>query len=63
MYYLFTFSAYYPEGGMNDYIGAYSTAEEAKEVAISTSAEYWHIASVDASGKLVTVDSGGKGYM
>ncbi|AWD90580.1 hypothetical protein KNT87_gp280 [Erwinia phage Cronus] len=45
MYYLFTFSQYYPQGGMNDCKGDFESIEAAREAAVETMDETYQIVS------------------
>ena len=41
-YWLFAGDQYYPQGGMDDYVGRYSSPEEAREN-VPAHAEWWHV--------------------
>ncbi len=41
-YWLFAWCSFYPNGGMNDYIGSFKTVEEAKNHFISIAGKYDH---------------------
>lgn len=53
MYYLFTFSQYYPQGGMNDCRGNYPSIESAREAAIETMDEKYEIVSFTNFGHCI----------
>ena len=42
-YLLFSGDRYYPCGGMNDFVGSYSTTDEAIQVALEKDDDWYHI--------------------
>jgi hypothetical protein len=62
-YLVFSGYSYYPDGGWNDYDGAFSTLEEAKDSVKDFDYQQWaHI--VDAnSEEIVLIAAGGKGVV
>lgn len=50
MYYLFTYSQYYPQGGMNDCRGDFNSIEDAREAAKESMDETYQIVSFNNSG-------------
>lgn len=53
MYYLFTFSQYYPQGGMNDCKGDFQSIEAAREAAVKTMDEQYQIVSFNNQGSFI----------
>ncbi len=54
MFHLFAYADYYADGGMNDYVGAFATIDEAK-AAFDDNYSYADIARVNEQGALVVV--------
>lgn len=47
-YWLFAWSKFYPDGGMNDYISSFYTVEEAKNHFVGVADKYDHYQIVDS---------------
>ena len=47
MFLLFAGEEFYPGGGWSDFVGAYPTQQEAKEVALTLQPSWWHIVDLN----------------
>ena len=56
MFYLFSGDDYYPNGGANDFIGSFSTIEEAKE-SLFYVRDWWHL-----TDDFMNIVESGRGY-
>lgn len=56
-YYAFSCASYYPEGGMNDYIGSFTSLKLAKEAVAKNDVgnDFGQIAEVQIDGSLKTI--------
>ena len=55
-YLLFSGSHYYPEGGWNDFIGAYPTIELANEKIKITSNDWFHVVDIETMQIVVYIN-------